>query len=372
MKIPGPKIAFTELIDEVTALNEAENPRKSFPLRPSAAGYCARKLAYDLMQYRGLGSYGVEVKSPATVRLLRLGSSIEYQTLKDFDALTKRYPEYQIKYKKHVVSLFRLSTGELVEGELDFTMVHPTDGNGIGDAKSKKDKFSAAYKTEWDGSIDKFNKMQTLVKFSETGWYAPDLPAFLAELNDDFFSDNFIQVNSYLCTDWAKEHDMKFGFIFRVNKNDSRQLEIRFAPSQELYDAFRDKCERVVAAVKAKKPENVKKDYLLGSMRCAFCPYSKECWGGKDALKLFFKTWPKKDWPVDTHKLKHSKKLEEAFDDYEQGLAVAADTDSTEQAILKYLVEEGVEKVRIPNGNVYEVKVLKSPRPHAELRRSKA
>lgn len=374
MKIPGPQTGYTDLIDEALLKVEAEKDSNYFPLRPSAAGYCSRRLAYDLMQYRGHATYEKEVKRPDTLRLLNLGSSIEWHSIKNFDLIQKVDPTFKVKYKQQSVVLFRLEdTQELVEGSIDLALVGTNDG-AILDVKSKGDKFSKAFKTAWDESIEAFRNFKSLVTISETAFYAPNLETFLEELKDPFFADNFHQVNAYLCTEWSKQHGFTHGAIYRYNKNDSQHLEIRFAPSDNLFRAFQDKCNKVNAAVEKQDPESVPKDYMLGSSRCAFCPYAKECWGDADSLKEYFKTFPQKQWPVDSKLLDDGldDEIEALYGQYQVGVLEAAAKEEVEEKILKIMTDSGVEKIRFKNGDVYEAKYLKSPKPHFELRRSKA
>lgn len=359
------------MLDENTVLQEVESSKKYFPLRPSNAGKCARFLAYELMDYMGYAQYEPEKKEAETIRLLRLGSSVEYQTIREYDDFAKRNPDYQIRYKQNTVTLFRLSTGPLVEGSMDLTVTHPKYGNCIPDVKSRKDKWHSHFKSQWDSDLDQFSKMKTLEQIDGQGWFAPDLEAFLTELNDPFFASNFLQINTYLNSQWAKEHDMHFGLVHRVNKNDSRQLEIRFSPSEKLFNDFRDKCERVAKAVEKRKPELVKPDCFLGSIQCAFNPKSKACWPA-DQLKAYFGTLGKKDWPKDTNRLGATgKKLESIMDDYRLLVETQEKLEATEQDILKILVDENIKKVRFADQSIWEVRVLKSPREHFVLRRTK-
>lgn len=363
--IPGPAKGYTDMIDEVLTKNakEAAEREDYFPLRPSSAGYCTRRLAYDLMNFRGFAKYPKEVKEPDITRLLSLGSSVEWHSIRNFELIPDLYPEFRVKYKQQAVTLFRLDETkarppELIEGSIDLSMVVSGAG-GIGDVKSVKDKFSAAYRTKWDESVAKFNGMSSLVAISEQSWYAPDLIAFLDELNDPFFAHNFWQVNSYLCTDWAKEHGFDHGFIYRYCKNDSRHLEIRFPPTPELFEAFRDKCNTVNAAVDQKKPELAERDYGLGSIVCAYCPYSNQCWGDRDALKAFYNNLPPTNWPKDLDRIKGGEELINMFEAYEDLTTQEAKRQRLEQEISKELSDRELKKIRLPNGNIYELRYYK-------------
>lgn len=375
LQIPGPQCGYTDLIDQAMMIEKENKPY--YPLRPSAAGYCSRRLAYDLMQYKGYASYPQEQKSPEVQRLLALGSSVEIHSIRNFDLLKSVDEDLKVKYKQQLLTLFRLDpvdkeeVGELIEGSMDLAIMRSNTG-GLLDVKSAKDKFSQSFKTYWDESTAKFNAMSTLIPLSETAWYADDLEAFLEELNDPFFADNFHQLNVYCCSQFAKDHNIDHGAIYRYNKNDSRHIEIRFKPSESLYNKFKDKCNMVNKAVAVKKPEIVKKDYALGSIRCAFCPYKAQCWS-EDALKAFFKKLPNKNWPLDLKKFdpKNESGLAELFEAYEHHEKLTKKQEILNDKLLKILVEQEITKIRLDNGSVYEVKYLKSPKPHFELRKSK-
>ena len=226
VEIPGPPTGYTDLID--SALLEKEKDSKSYyPLRPSSAGACGRKLAYELMQYRGFATYPKEAKTASTIRLLALGNPIEQHSIRNFDLITKVDEEFKVKYRQQALSFFRLDPiedeeiGQLIEGSMDLAIMKSNTG-GFLDVKSAKDKFSQSFKTKWDESTAKYNNMTTLIPISgvadpkdNTAWYAPDLELFLEELADPFFEDNFRQLNGYCCTEFAKEHGIDHGSIYR-------------------------------------------------------------------------------------------------------------------------------------------------------------
>lgn len=372
-KVPGPEIGYSDLIDYVIQKDQKENDRpKTFPLRPSAAGYCARRLAYDLHGYLGKGSYEQELNDPNVSRLLDLGNSIEWHAIKYFNKIGKA------KYKQQVVTLFALDdvNGKpqpLIEGSIDFVVI-VNDWKGMGDVKSKKDGFSAFYKTKWDETIEQLDSMPSLQKLSDTAWYADDLDAFVGELKDQFFIDNFIQLNSYLNTPFAKERGIDHGFIYRYCKNDSRHIEIRFKPSATLFEKVKEKFNRVNTLVQLEGPEAVERDHALGSIKCAFCPYSKYCYPNQDSKKEYFKTWPKRAWPTDITRI-NSLKLRDLFLDYEDLMKTRQELEVIEQEIVRILNEKKELKVKLDNGNVYEVKYLKTGGPgngpRLTLRRTK-
>ena len=378
-KIPGPPVGYVDLID--VCLSEKQNNWNTYPLRPSAAGYCTRRLSYDLMEYLGFAKYEKEVMSPEVKRLLDLGSSVEWHSIKNFEILPKE--KFRVKYKQQVMTFFRLEELEegkpapLIEGSIDLMLVNVGTGEAaIVDVKSAKDKFSQAYKTYWDETLNKLHQMESTQSISDIAFWVEDLEPFLKELNDPFFSQNFMQVNGYCGTAFAKEHGVTHGVIYRYCKNDSRHFEVRFKPSETLFNKLRDKFNLVYSSVtKEKSAENVPKDFALGSASCAFCPHKAQCWG-KDpdaVLKEYFRTFPKKKWPDD---LTADDVLSHDIHVYLQHLQEEREVQALEQSITKELQARKMSKVRLPTGEVVEVKVLKTGGvangPRAVIRRTKA
>lgn len=369
-KILGPPTGYTDLLDlGLVEKIKHEAANRGFPLRPSAAGSCGRKLAYELMEHTGKASYPQEPMEPNTHRLLALGHSVEYSALRNFEVLLG----FKQRYKQQVVSLFTLpAAGELparlVEGSMD-VVLWSEQHKCVLDVKSAKDGFNVAYKTRWDETLAKYARFRSLTQLSETAFYADDLEALLVELDGDFLSDNLLQLNLYACSDFLVERGIDHAVIYKYGKNDSRHYEIRFRPSKKVMEATREKFERVYKTVgETGSPEGVKKDSTLGSMRCAFCPYAKQCWN-ENTLKAWFGNMPKKDWPKDASYI--SKDMPALFQLYEQAASADAIRAKYERDILTVLVDKQITKVRLSNGNIYECKHYKSPQPHFALKRSK-
>lgn len=367
-------MGYTDIIDEFTRdmIEENSKKEKSFPLRPSAAGYCGRRLAFDLMEYKGHATYEKSSMEPNVYRLLNLGHSVEYSAIKNFELVDF----WKIRYKQQSVDLFKLEPIEgepeqRIEGSVDLVLFSP-DWKCLIDIKSQKDAFSKAFPTRWKETLDKYKNMSSLHTISDTAYYAEDLDAFVAELKDDFLVDNLLQLNMYACSQFFKDRGIDHAVIYKYNKNDSSHYELRFKPSEALFKKVQDKFNQVNKAVAKKDPKSVPCDFKLGSMRCAFCPYAKECWPeGQDGLKAWYDTFPKKQWPIDSNKTKSGEKLEELFKSFQEGLSNIKTKDEVEQEIISILLEEGIKKIKLDNKQIYEVKYLKSPRPHYELRRTK-
>lgn len=367
----GPEVGYTDLLDlAIHEKLEKESKEAGYnPIRPSGAGYCARRLGYALDEFRGNSSYPKEIRSPATYRLLELGNAVEFSALKNFQILKV----FSLKYKQQALLFEPVARGiegmerELLVGTCDFVL-WSAKYKAIGDVKSRKDAFSAAYKTRWDEELDKFAHMASLQQLSETAFYADNLEELIEELGDDLLVDNLYQLNLYATSDFMAKIGVDHAFIYRYNKNDSRHLEIRFRPSQRAKEYVEAKFNNISVNVDKGQVEAIEKEYLLGGIHCAFCPYSKQCWGNDDALREYFNTFPKKDWPKD---VPEGDKIAKAFEVYEKTLHMADLTETFEQEILTEMTARELRKIRLPNGHVYETKYLKSPQPHVELRRSK-
>lgn len=367
--ILGPEVGFTDLLDhEMLEQAKNESKKKYFPLRPSSAGYCARRLAFDLAEYYGMGSYPKPPLEPSVTRLLSLGHSVEYSALKNLEKL----PGIELRYKQQVVSLFQLTSDAappvLIEGSLD-VILWSDEHKAVLDVKSQKDGFSAAYKTRWDQTLDKYNNMKSLQRIGEAAYYAPDTDALVKELRDDFLIDNILQLNLYALSDFCTSRGVDHAVIYKYNKNDSRHYEIRFKPSINLYYQVEKKFQNVYETVlKTKDPTKVKCDNLLGTIRAAFGCHP-QC-HDQDALKAYFKTMPK-EWPTDISNSEDKYlDLEQKFNSYLALDKPTQDRAQLEEDIVKAMVEQKLKKVKV-KGRVYEIKHLKSPTPHFELRRSK-
>lgn len=368
----GPPVGYTDLIDaHLVAKQEAEHaaPLERNPLRPSSAGFCARKLAYDFNEFRGNATYPREVRQPHTMRLLNFGSAVEFNVLRQFGDLK----QLQVRYKQQALSFFPVAPDILIEGSIDYVLYSKDGHRGLGDVKSKGDKFSSYHSTKWDEIDEDLKSMSSVQVISPTSYWVDDLPLFLKELKDEFFKDNFIQLNFYAMNPFIQERKIDHAFIYQMNKNNSKHREVRFRPSQVVYDYVKDKFECIAIAVdEHKNPELVPKEFGLGSMRCAFCEKNKLCWPTDNALKDYFATWPDKDWPKDTDRLGNTgADLEQLKALYDQATAVSENRDSIEHDLCTLLETARIRKVRFADKTVYELKYLKSPRPHFELRRSK-
>jgi hypothetical protein len=361
-KILGPPVGYVDLLNQHTEAKSSGESKKYMPLRPSSAGKCGRELAYEYDSYKNGTAYPREAMAAETSRIFSLGHSVEYNVNNEFRVV----PGLQQKYKQQVVRMFKLDDGTIIEGSVDncFFLDHEVDGKqyrGIVDFKSKKDKFSSWTKSQWDEFNDKLNRLPSVLRISDTAVWIDDLGSFLQEVDDPFLAANFLQLNFYACTDFIKESGIDHGAIIQYNKNDSRLREIRFRPSQEVFDSVRDKFTRAANAITSgAKPDSVPRDYALGSIKCAFCPFKKQCWGeNTDALKAWFKTFPYKNWPVDTSKLGDTgTNLEDLFEAYKQIENSEKEKKRIESLICLEMSNAEVEKIKLEDGSVYEMKAL--------------
>ena len=376
IKILGPALGYTDLLDHFTTkkLEKSleEGATKYHPLRPSASGQCERQLTMKLIEYRGGEKFPKSVHAPAIDRLFKLGHSVEFSALRNFQAiegLTQRY-------KQQTLDFFELKRGkkslptELVEGSCD-VVFYTKKFRGIGDVKSKKDAWSNCYKTRWEEDVEKLRSMDSTVEISPTAFFIDDLPAYLEELGENFSSDNFYQLNLYANSKFMKDRGIDHAFLYYYYKNTSQHYEIRFKPSDEIFNRVKDKFNRIsVNADKGVIPEQC--DFTAGTMRFAFCDcHDMKPYFRGDGKKEWFATWPKKKWPSDLDRLDDTAELRQLFDNYQDLEDKMSEKDRTELNIARILSKQKCNKVKLDNGDVYDLKYLKSPRPHYALRKGK-
>jgi hypothetical protein len=376
IKVLGPTRGYVDLLNEATraksekAIADGTSFQKT-PIRPSASGACTRELFYQLMQFHKKATYATEADAPETTRLFALGHSIESHIIRQFEVLRD---VFEIRYKQQVLSFAYLEAksdptmNQWLEGSLDLVF-WSEKYKCVADVKSKKDKFSQFYKTAWDEYSERLAFMKSVQQISDDAFWIEDLEAFLDELNDPFFAANFLQLNLYANSTFLRERGIDHGAILQYSKNDSRLREVRFKPSAALAQKVIGKFQVALDAASVGDADMAPKDYVLGNIKCAFCKYTAECWPDANAQKAFFNTLPKKDWPKDTDRMGASgRELEELFEGYQAGAVAETEKARAEAKILKAMMDKGLSKIRLDNGDVYIAKRLKDS---VVLRRSK-
>lgn len=364
----GPAKSYCTAIDEAlkAAYLEEQSKKSFYPLRPSSAGYCARKLAYELNAYKGNEEKFIEDRKASVIRLLSLGHSIEWHVIKYMDKMA----DYKVKYKQQAVSMFKLDSGQLIEGSLD-GVLWSDQYRAVMDVKSVGTGWSKGYKSRWDEMLAKYDGMTTMKKFDENAYYIEDVMAWLDEVGEDTLVTNVFQLNLYACTDFLKERNIDHAVLMRYCKNDSRHHEVRFKPSDELVELVRQKFNIIDEATSRNKPDDVPREYALGSYSCAYCPYQERCWGeGTRADKEYYKTQGPKYWAKRLSDL-NDPKLTALFDQYLTLEKTQSDLSVVEGKILTALSNKQIRKVKLDKGDVFEVKQYKSPKPRLSLQRGK-
>jgi hypothetical protein len=177
----------------------------------------------------------------------------------------------------------------------------------------------------------------------------------------------------YAHSDFLKQRGIDHGVILQYNKNDSRMREFRFELSENAYNYVKEKFLRVKNAVdNLGSIDTLKKEYNLGSSKCAYCEYAKDCYPGTNSAKEYYATLPEREWPRDTKYLGAiGSQLENLYSEYKEVSDMAGIAVELEESIVALLDQQKVRKIRFADGGVYELKFLKTPKPHLELRRSK-
>lgn len=379
-KIPGPPLSYVDILNVTTDEKIEKDAEKIYnPIRPSASGSCERELAYKLMEFTGQAKYEKNLITAEVNRIFSSGHALEFDLIKQFRLHASEF--FQIKYTQQTLIFKKIdwpSRPDLhmwLEGQND--MVFWSDEyKCVADVKTKKDKFSKYYSTDWDETTVKLSALKTAQKIgvSGTGFWIEDLEAFLDELNDPFFAANFLQLNLYANSDFMVTKGIDHASIIQYNKNDSRLREIRFRPSRALYFKVLAKFDAAISAADKGDPELAKRDYVIGNIKCAFCDYKKVCWNrelDEDPLKSYFKTLPKKFWARDIEQVKEAEKLKPMFKRYKEALDSSEQADGLMKRIIELMVESNTRKIKLEDGTVFELKDYKSPRPHIKLVRSK-
>lgn len=377
----GLPVGYVDVVDEyfreqLAAQVEQGTDISKTPLRPSASGACTRELAFQLMEFHKLAKYERKANEPEIDRVFKMGHVVEYKLIKDLREALKSI-NMEIKYTQQVLSFAKLDAAknsklnQWLEGSTDLVLLSD-EYKCIADVKTKKDKFSSYRESQWSEFDWKLRKMQTVEQISDKAYWIEDLPAFLDEVNDPYLAANFLQLNLYALNPFIKERGIDHAALFYYNKNDSRLRELRFNPSQELYDYVINKMQTALNAVDEGDPMLAPQEFQLGSTKCAFCNYAKYCRPADDTLRAFFKTLPKKQWPTNTDRLgDNGLVLENLYDRFREANESLDEAKKVEGEIINLLLDLKVSKVKFADNEVYEVKLYKSPNEHFELKRSK-
>lgn len=370
--IPGPKYGLNHIIDAYTsqAAEERSKERNYNPLRPSAAGKCARELAYEYAQFKGYTPVSQEVMEPNVTRLLNLGHSVEYHANGEMKQAFARMPKpIQIKYKQQVVEICDLHDGTRIEGSIDLWLETP-EWKAIVDWKSKAEKFSSFFKSNWEEFREKLLNTGQVVQINQEAgddaFFIPNIQAFLDAHGDPWFAKNIYQINLYGCSEFAKRRGITFCSVMQYGKSTSQLREIRWVPNEALADNRRQMFQTVAKTVdETKDPMQVQKDHVLGSAKCGFCPFRQQCWPQDDAMKKYFENLPPKQWPKDLDRLPTSaqKELTPLFEQYFEASKTAEQVEKLEEKIVEALYKMNVYKIRLSKDQIYRVKRLKTGGP---------
>lgn len=366
MNILGPQAGLVELVNHFTmqkATREADDKKQYNPLSPSAAGKCARELAYSYAVHKGVLTLPTVVEPPTVQRLLNLGYFIENHVVQEFKkAFSEAGSEIKLRYAQQYVRIMQKLDGSFVEGKIDGCFISPTWKSLI-DYKSKKDKFSKGFKSSWDEDADFLR--EEAHQFAEDSFWIDDLDAFIQrnKYTEPFLCDNFYQLNLYFFDmhGFFSQVGIDHCSILQYNKNDSRLREIRFRPSQKIADYVIDKFKRVDHAVTVEKnPDLVDREFELGSVKCAFCHFREIC-HGEDAKKPWYDTFPKKYWPKDTERMgEDGATLEDLYQQLQAVDKAIDQQEVIEQKMLLLLDKNRCFKVKFNDGKVLEVKTYKT------------
>ena len=381
--IPGPSVGITDLINyslveaaEREELKIRQGLVEKSPFRPSSAGECERALAYKGIEYLGKNYY--EKKTPeANVQLIfALGHAIEAMLLKVFEKIEY----FQVKYTQQVLSFFLLKSGDIrldqiVEGSNDLCMVGTFDNwRGIIDIKSKATGVGSYRRTKWEEMDDKLRKMKSVKEISPTSYWVESPEDFIKELNDPFMAMNIWQLNLYAMSEFMRERGFDFCSLLYFSKDNSFMREIRFKPSLNLYNKVEARFQSAAKAAAQNNPALAKQEFLLGSVKCAYCPYVRHCWGVDEhaALKESYKNNPKKVWPLDLDRNEEYSEMATTVAEYFESDDMVHVRKELESHIMKFMLEQNVDKIQTVVAGIKVVYELRKGKTTMSLKRSKA
>ena len=363
--------AITKLVDdglkkEINGEFAKWNARQElerFPLSPSQIGKCSLLLARNLAHYLGLASYPrtEESRSPRLQRIFKRGHLLEESLIGDIEL----YTPLKVVDRQKRVSLFVVQTSgknvRMIEGDIDGITVSPKGARVLVDFKSKGAFYSAGF-TDSIGQFFEEMKQTGLVEdLGDNAYFITDVKKLFDIMSmDDFFVDYLLQLNSYAFSG-ELIGTIDFVSLYYENKNTCANYEIRWVPRRELFDYAKDKFNYIYDTVLQKGPESVPKDFSLGSARCRLCEYNETCWG---------KYVPKAGGKVvgNLSELPNGSALDKMIQDGTTGQYLF---EKAQVEILAMMEHKQLTHVQTSGGIVYERKLLKSPKPHFELRLSR-
>lgn len=379
----GPPVSFVDLLHHsLYDLSEREEVKvkngtaAKGPFRPSSAGECERALAFKGMEYTGRAYYEKKLIEPHVQLIFQLGHSIEAMLMKAFEHVEF----FETKYAQQTLTFFKIESGDkkidqILEGSNDGCFVAKSgEWRGVFDVKSKAVGVGKFKRTKWDEFDCQLVEMKTVQNISETGWWIEDVEAFIKEVHDPLLAMNFWQLNLYCNSQFMLERGFDFASLIYFGKDDSRMRELRFKPSKSLADKVERRFQSAAKAVAASNPLLAKQEFLLGSSKCAFCPYVAPCWGVNEraALNKYFKdeNLGNKIWPKDLDKDDPS--MASVLLEFHMMERVEKDKAIKEDWIKQYMIDNNVTKLQVagPTGDklIYELKTYKTT---TSLKRSK-
>lgn len=381
-RVPGPP-PLSDLLDlgieeeiEKEDKERLQGKATRFPLSPSKFGGCARELAIELAEFTGLGFYAKESLDAKAKRRFTRGYDIEFSLMRQL----KKYIPIPQGFGQQYLEMAHTPDGRyVIGGSLDTLFM--SEEHMIVDIKSKADFWSAAYAGQFEETFEKIANMPGVRTFggNPRALFIEDIEAFYAAYpKDDFISRYFLQLNAYGACDWACNFrsNMFPGVtgiqaveLFFENKNNHSMAEIRWVPSRKLYEFAIQRMQDIYqyVVIDKKDPTKYKADFTLGSLACRLCSRKANCWG--DTRHPY--TGPKRKWAKDADRVENAEEIEALYEKYKEALTAKEAHDNLEEQLVVAISNSGETKIRFRDGRVYEIKHLKTPKPHYALRPSK-
>lgn len=267
-----PETGYVNLLDQAMSERMKANQKlESSPIRPSSASDCPQKIARKLTEYYKKADYGCAPLSPTVTMLLDHGTDIEQQLILQFkqNGFEVLFQQQRLIFPK-IESKVDAEFSQEVTGSIDFILKHG-DSTCVVDVKSV-----GGTKWTWDAKTKKYLGMKSVKALSENAFWIEDVDMFLDELNDPFLTVNIAQLNYYSNSEFIKALGINHAVIIQYAKVDSRMRELRFKPSEKLFEKSNQGFREAIDAAATGKPESAPR-FSRESVMCRYCRYNHIC-----------------------------------------------------------------------------------------------
>lgn len=339
----GPSKSYLTLVDEQyqppLLINDS-------PLRPSAAGECEHSLFLKYQAWKQKTPVS-RVLTAREQRIFDLGFAVEDLIVEQFS----KVPGFKVLFAQQIIDhgLIPGST-QLFQGSMDWCWVSE-EHKVVMDAKSRKDR-SWGNSSSWDKDIAEATQFGTSI--DSNGVFISNVEEFVDKSKDDTLIKNIKQLNIYATSSFCQVRGIDHASIIRYNKNDSRQFEFRFHPSQLLLEHVKEKFGRVASASAPYTFVDVCRPGSISQQYCDGCCGKQYQTVGRSQGETKSKQMALEEVPTSFKELAVRE--------------LQLLTKHQSKKLVDWMLDQEITKITIDTNTALVVKLLQSPKPHYELR----